>query len=337
MTAAPIPGVTPAGRRWAWVSAAVVSGAVLAVFLTQVDVAAVEALVAGANAPLLAMAFLGFLGESAAAALRLRELTPRPHPRRWRGFIAVTALHGIYLAVLPARLGDAAYAVLMHRRLALPPGGAVASLLYQRLCDLGVLALVLVTSGAVLVAGAAPSAAARLGVPLAALVGAGIAVAWLRFDRLLEIAAYWTHRRLGRRRRAAAWLCRTALQGRRWSAMLGGRARRLRVLAWTVLGWSAMLGGIAVLLRGLGLEIGIAEAVLVGVGYNLIGALPIHSIGGIGVGEVGLAGILVALGHPLETAVPVALLARLVLISAPFVVAGALLPLLVPRQLAGSA
>jgi uncharacterized membrane protein YbhN (UPF0104 family) len=64
----------------------------------------------------------------------------------------------------------------------------------------------------------------------------------------------------------------------------------------------------------MGLAFGFLESVFLFTGMMLIGILGVFTIAGIGVSEVGLAGLLVLTGYTLEEAIPIALVARLYLL-----------------------
>ena len=139
-------------------------------------------------------------------ALRWRLLLPRrPDGSRPRLSAATTALLIGYVgnATLPARLGEPIRAMVVARSERLPAGGALGSVVLERVVDTAVLAIV--GLGAAVAVGA-PSWIINLGA-VVALVGLGllIVLSTTGLDPFLVLADRLAARLPGRGRGAVAW------------------------------------------------------------------------------------------------------------------------------------
>lgn len=85
----------------------------------------------------------------------------------------------------------------------------------------------------------------------------------------------------------------------------------------TVARWFGNLGGIVAVLIALGLPVAPSEMLLVAATYNVLAVIPLHSVGGIGITDAGLAALLVFLGVGLPTAAAASLLIRAVVLVVP--------------------
>ena len=85
----------------------------------------------------------------------------------------------------------------------------------------------------------------------------------------------------------------------------------------TVARWFGNLGGIVAVLIALGLPVAPSEMLLVAATYNVLAVIPLHSVGGIGITDAGLAALLVFLGVGLPTAAAASLLMRAVVLVVP--------------------
>jgi uncharacterized membrane protein YbhN (UPF0104 family) len=107
------------------------------------------------------------------------------------------------------------------------------------------------------------------------------------------------------------------LQARRWAGDLGGPRAFLGLLSLTAFEWALNIAGIVLIVLALDVRLPLLTSAGVAAVVLVAGAVPIHTIGGIGVVEAGLTGALYIVGVPLEVAVGVALTARVVLFGVP--------------------
>ena len=249
--------------------------------------------------------------------------------RSWRWAYLLTATTGVpvralrvagpltvgYLAnaLLPARLGEVARSILVARREALPFGGVVASVVVERVLDLG----------ALLAIGVAAAGARNIGWNAFALVGvllAGLALAIWLAPRL----AGWAVRLVPGPVRApiADFLRGLGAIGPR----AAGAAIALSAVAW--LGDIALMWASA---RSLGFELSAEATVAIAVGAALGTALPAVS-GYIGTYEIGAVAIGSLAGTPPDVILAIAVIAHVlavvpVALLGAVVVAGTGLPL----------
>ena len=202
----------------------------------------------------------------------------------------------------------------MRRFLAQRSGPAIANLLVQRLFDLVVLSGVCLL--AVLALGGVGD---RTSLAIAAaIVFLLMAVLLMRLGLVLGVLARVLARRPGaRHRRLLGPLLHLLLQARGWYVRHLNGARVVRVGLLTLGKWICILGGFVLLARGLMLGLDVAEGVTAAAAYNFLAVLPLQTVGGFGLGEAGLTGVLVVFGLPLGLAAGASVVMRLTLIAVP--------------------
>ena len=226
----------------------------------------------------------------------------------------VTAWHAIWLIVLPLRLGEVAWVVVMQRAYGWNTATAVACAAVQRLLDLAVVAaFLLLTIPATfglhedrLPAFSALAVAVCL---LAIIVSATLHVQLRLLARLLVVGA---RRPRGRRRR----FLRHLNQARRWLEDVRHRRAMRRCIVPTVIIWTAVIAGYWILGQAVGLDLALAEFCFAAAGSNIVAAFPVPSVGGFGLLEAGFTGIVAWFGAPVGTAVLAALAIRLASMAA---------------------
>ena len=285
--------------------AATISLALFGLVAARLDAASLAAAAASFSWPLLAAGILLVAAAFLPDSLRLYLLAER------RGGYAtamrVSAWHGLWLIVLPLRLGEVAWVVAMRRAYGWNPATAVVCALVLRLLDLAVVAAVLLAAmPAVLGLGRDETpliAAAAVIVCGLALAGIATLRVWLRLVARLVIAT-------GRPRGWRLRMLRHLLQGRRWLNSVHHRRTMLLCLLPTALGWTGNFVGYWLLCQAVGLPVAVVEALFATAGSILLTSLPVQSIGGFGLLEAGLTGILAWLGAPADTAALAALAIR---------------------------
>ncbi len=219
-------------------------------------------------------------------------------------------------ALLPARLGEVARSILVARREAVGIGAVIASVVVERVLDLGaLLAIGVATAGAQNIGWNAFALAAAL------LVGLGVAI-WLA-----PVLAGFVSRVGPRAVRAPIADFLRGLAG------IGPRVAGI-VLALSAIAW---LGDIALMWasgRALGIELSAEAAIAIAVGAALGTAIPAAS-GYIGTYEIGAVAIGSLAGTPPETVLAIAVVAHVlavvpVALLGAAVVAGTGLPLTRP-------
>ncbi len=253
----------------------------------------------------LGLSFAAFCLGTAIRARRF-EVLSRPHSEKTVApYLRVTAIHQLLLMVLPFRMGELSYPVLMRRHLGRAVPHGVGDLVLVRLLDL-VLAGTCFGLGLL----ALPRLAAA-GNEM--LVIAGVVVALGSWGVLKLPPAIHLSRSLllGLSRVAPMSSPRSA---RRFMRELDHSIRRIgRKTLAVAAALSIALTAVGVvriyfLFAAFRLETGLlASALLLGAS-NLLGLIPLHGFGGLGPKQAGMAGILVLLGFASTTAASLTLL-----------------------------
>ena len=299
----------PAGRHRLWWAGACITLVLVGILLFSLDFGVFSAQLESLSWLwlLIALAFL-FL-EATLTAVRIRLFAPT---RPTLGAASeANAWYVILVLSLPARLGDVAAIVVFERYLGLKKGAALASIVAQRLFDVLSIALIFLLVGLAMVDDLGVEADARP-LAIAAVLVVLMAVIYLR--PLLTLAARLFHgdrRPVGRVRRM---LLKLILQARSWHHQFMNTPRALLALFVSLSKWVATMAGIAGVLMALHTDISTLQIWVASAVYNFTAIVPLHSIGGFGMGEVGLSAVLIGLGLTAGTAVGIALFLRLTLI-----------------------
>ena len=292
---------------WTWLVGGGVSLVLFALVAAQLDATALAA-ASGTFWLLFAAGVVLLVVEHCVSAVRMHwmvgGLGGLPAAMR------VTAWHGIWVAVLPMRLGELAYVAAIQHVYRWNFATALACVAAQRLLDVAVIAAVLLlTMPAVFGAYADQPASLALLATTAFLLAfapfAAIATAhiWLRWLSRCLVSGRAPH---GHRRR----LVRSLGRVRRWVADVQSRRVLRRCALLTVLSWTTMLAGFWLVSQAAGLRIPLSEFGFAAAASSLFGALPAPTIGGVGMLEAGFTGIATWLGAPAATAALAALAFR---------------------------
>lgn len=306
-----------ASTRWRWLLAILISAGLLLIVITQVDGRAMLETAKNADPWLLVGALLLLQIEGISTALRLRTFTEAralPTTQPAARYLQITADYVVLLAVLPARLGEVAGIGLLCRGTGLRAGTATVNLLVQRLFDVAVLAATFVLGTVFLRSHWTSPIGAGLGIALVVALVAALRWLWLPLGWLTTALRKFVDDRRGNRMRR---LTRMLLEARSWHRRGLDVARVRAGLAWTLSKWTAHLMAFALVLHALQLPVTLAESLLLGAAFNCLSVVPLQTIGGIGIGEAGLAGLLVLQGQTVATAASAAILVRAVLLIAP--------------------
>lgn len=288
--------------------AVVVSAATMALLLGFTDAAALGAAWQKVQPLPFALAALLFIVNLAIRAYRLALMAPAGAAAvpaaRW---VRLAAAHQAAFMLLPSGAGDAGFPVLATRLTGIGLFDSLRMLLMYRLQDLWVIAqfagigLLLVLAQDALPGWLAYAMAALAAASL--LWNAGLARATARIAGLVLRRLLLLVRRFPR---AAAAGMRFADELRLSTDGRHGVRASIAVAA----SWVAAAAGLWVVFAMCGIPLGTGETLLVLAGLNLVGALACFSIAGFGIGEGGLAGILMLLGYEPGDAIALALLAR---------------------------
>jgi glycosyltransferase 2 family protein len=308
-------------QTWIWrVGGVAVSVVALAIVVGSVDVAAAWTVLRGASLPVLVVALSVVALQVVIRGWRWRIVLP---PRRGAEPVpvgrAIAPLLVGYLgnAVFPARLGEPIRAVLIARREGLEPMAAFGATMLERLVDIVTLALIGFAAALTLAADwwiVAVGGVAGLG----GLVALGLLVT-LGATRLADLGARaLSHVGLtDRTRRLQGWARSFAAgvdRGRDLPRL--ARVLLLSTIAWVLDASIFWLVGLA-----LGIDLGIAGAVLVGAVAVLATAIP-AAPGYVGTFELAATVTAVALGVPQPEALALAVVVHVITVV-PLAIAGA--------------
>ena len=316
-TAVPIDG---SGRAWPRIlGAAAISAAILAVLLVMMPWPEVSRLWRHVS-PGGVLAAAMVLGLSyAAAGVRLLTMLPAGAPARLRDTIAASLWHGLAMAILPVRLGELALIDGLRRYAGVGAGSGLAVLLVQRIYDL---LLVSFSFGLGVVALLAGQSVLLLMVVVSVIVLIG--VAWF-LAPLLNRAARFTAGRSG-----AGWqrLHAQLTEAGAEALLLSNAARVPIVIAGTVLHWVMDFAALWLVFRAFDVALDPVALLFLAGGLAFVHAVPLPTIGGLGLAEGGLAGLLALTGVDPARAIGLGLSVRLTFLLLHGVVIAVTLPLI---------
>jgi uncharacterized membrane protein YbhN (UPF0104 family) len=265
-----------------------------------------------------------FVLEGLAAAARIQMFTPGDN--RYSTCLRVNAWYVLALIGLPARLGEVAGVFLFKKYLAQASGPAAVNVIAQRLMDVAVLGTAFFISGLFLSRIAGDGLVAVI-----VLLVVGASVAGLRYlPQLLAIIARLMLHFFGRRQLMA--VLRALLGARIWYRRRITLGRLIRGIAATLVRWLANFAGLVCILTAMELQLSGPELWVAAVSYNLLNIVPLHTVGGIGITDAGIAALLVWYGVPVATAAAASLLIRGAIIAFIVIFCGTILLLSRPSS-----
>ena len=231
---------------------------------------------------------------------------------RWLGGLRLIVYHNALNTLLPMRSGELSFPLLMKRYFAVDYAHSVPVLLWFRLLDLHTILLI---GGIVLLGNrwhwAATSIVALLWLPLPyiAFAARGALRAMVAKVPIRRVSAILVKALDGLPRTQSTFWRSWLLTWLNWVV-------KLVVLAWVLMQF---------------VDVGVAAALLGGIGGELSSVSPFHAPGGVGTYEAGIVAVLVPLGIAAKPALNAAVNAHLFVLGA--TVASAALALLIPRRI----
>ena len=193
---------------------------------------------------------------------------------RWHDCLKLILLNNVMNLLLPARTGEASFPVLLSRWFGINIARGAGTLLWLRLLDLGVLAvLAIAVLGRSFVPGLHPAL-------LAAVCLVGVVAPLLALPVQARVG-----RRLAGRDGKLAGLLRKVLDG------VPATASRVVVdvgLSWAA--WGLKLAALAIVFAQLA-DLALADALMGAIGGDLSTVLPVHAPGGFGTYEAGVVAL----------------------------------------------
>ena len=296
---------------------ALVSGALLAAVLSQLDLDDALARVRGADAGLLGWAALCSLLVLVARTLRFRALVTRAGVGP---VMASTAAQNAINRVAPFKLGELSLPFLLHRAAGEPPARTLVMLALVRLVEIWLLCLLLVAGIALWFGGREWQQMAVVGGVAAVATGLLLTFRWW------SGAALRVAERVGRRVGLDRFAAFDRVVQKLGEALDGGAGLSSGQKAAVVGGTLAVMGLqytlYGLLIASVGVEV---HPLQVAVGYTLAqvaGAVPVLSVGNLGTHETGWTLGFVWVGLALEDAVLTGIYTQLVTLGFAVVFAG---------------
>lgn len=247
------------------------------------------------------LAVLGYVLRAARLARVAGGVGVRASPLSW---FRITAIHTCAINIVPARAGEAALPMLLHRHCAMPLGRGLGLLVTIRLHDLAAMTALGLAAAVMLLRGSVTG-----GLALAALIIAG----WLGLLLLPRLVLPWTDR-------GPDWLARLAWPLRLLSHGLAG------AYALTLGAWAAKWASLAIIAAAVaGLE-PIQAAVAIGAA-EAAALSPIQGVAGAGTFEAAVGAALVFTGLGAAEALHAAVVLHLFLLGVSLLLAAIAAPL----------
>jgi uncharacterized protein (TIRG00374 family) len=315
-------------RLASFLGAATVSGGIVALLLAFMPWAETARLWRSLSPLAIAAPALALMVSYGVAGFRLQTMAPRGTALRLVDAVAVSLWHGLAMIVLPARLGELALIEAIRRYAGIGRGTGLAILLVQRIYDLILTSLAFAIGALALMLGDPP-------LLIVLVVAVLLLVALARsLDRLLgwgaRLIAGW---------HGSVWGRLHEMLVEAESAAASLTASRVPILiAGTVLFWATDFAALWLIFRAFGVVLDPFRLLFLAAGLAFVHALPLPTIGGLGVAESGLAGLLMALGFEAATAISIGVSVRLSLVALHGVVIAVMFAAIaVLRSVAGSA
>ncbi len=297
-----------------WYIGGIVSIALLLFVILQVDLDKIKYIFNTISWGIFLIAILVLLSEGFFTALRFKLFTPGNPPLI--KCLELTAWFIISLIILPARLGEIAVIILLKNNLGQSTGSSIMNVLTQRFIDL--LFLCSMSLAFVFL-----NQNFQHSLYLYLIIFTIMSLLFLslyKLDVLLGfIASLFFRQKIRPKHRLPRTFFRMSLQARIWYRFHMNNDIFTKAILVSLCKWISNVGGLALLLYSLNLPLGEVQLLLASTAYNFLAIIPLQTIGGLGISEAGLAGILVFFGLSMTFAASVSIMIRLVLISTPFI------------------
>ncbi len=222
-------------------------------------------------------------------------------------------LHVLLLTLLPARIGDICYPFLLKNNLSVEISAAVGNLFLIRLYDLMTIAVLFILSLVILQFDPAQSRQLFLVLVLSVACMALFIIFILFIRSRGDSPETEVTSKIGQ--------VSEFIQQVKRSISIYSQRQHIILSLLTVIRWLLACIVFLLIFQSLALDISAAESILVTTGINLSVLIPIQTMGGFGITEVVLSGILKSFGNTTGFAIAVALTARLVWITFPLLIA----------------
>lgn len=296
------------GQLYKWIRSSgvlwiVATPLVLIWAIWNVEITDLHGVLKGVSWPWLMVILLLFMGNFWMEVAWTAMLTPRVE--RVPTMTTIVGWQMLASSLLPGRAGDLVWIFLLRNRLRIPILRAAFLASFHRLQDL---AVVLALFSVALLLSEHPVFGHEI-----KILSSGLLIICL----IALLRTYWMLTVLGRLvvvlvdvfdARSTRWLAHQILKLRRWYRVGVRPGQVLLSAIVSIVRWlfivAALIAAIMMMLTGLG------DAGPIIMGYILVGSMPLHTIGGYGLGEISLASLLQTVGYPVAVAAAVALVLR---------------------------
>ncbi len=303
------------GRRASplmWGSAAAISLILLSIVLSQVDWHLFTEILQQTLAVFVITSVVLFLLEGVFTSLRFYVLTP--NDPRLSSCFQLTAWYVVLLILLPLRLGEVAVIFLMKKHLNQNTSPAIMNVLVQRLFDVMTLCVIFLIC--ILMFSSIFESKEITVIAAACLLALALILTIL--DKILAFLISPLLERKNSQNSILTKLLRALLQARIWYRHRLTLSKTLIALLLSLGKWLCNILGFVFLLEALQLPVDFTNSVVIAAAYNFLAIIPLQTIGGIGLSEMGLSGLLIFSGLSLSLAASSAILVRVVIIIIPF-------------------
>lgn len=296
-----------------WVTASIISLTLLALVVMKADLSEVQGMLKGLSFSALGFAIFFLFMEGIITALRIwlfagRKTCISPALR-------ANAWYVLLLVLLPARLGEVAAVVIFERYLGQKYGAAAMSIMTQRLYDV----IVLGTFFLIALLGIGVFLDTNTLMIIGAVLVAFSLFVLVKLDKILTITVLIFGKKNIRKSGISRKIGRLLLQARMYARHnLKGCDVPLALLL-SAGKWICNLGALVFLFQAIHLDLSFLQGIITAAAYNFLAIIPLQTIGGIGVGEAGLALILAGMGITASMAAGASLLIRFVILTFPFI------------------
>lgn len=227
----------------------------------------------------------------------------------------MTAWYVVFLILLPARLGEVAAVLLLKQYLNQNTSPALMNILVQRLFDVIILGSIFLIT----VIALSPITVSHQYNFIAIIIVTVVFIMLIWFDRLLAIPIkFIIYKKTRLENKWLRHITRMLLQARIWHRHRLTTLKSINTILLTIGKWTCNLGGFVFLLKALQLPLTTSNSVIIGAAYNFLAIIPVQTIGGFGISEAGLTGLLLLSGISLTLAASATILVRLFIIVMPF-------------------
>jgi len=280
--------------------------------LYQVDFSLLKNIINSISWPIFILAIFILLSEGYFTALRFKLFTPG-NPSI-KSCLEITSWFIVSLIILPARLGEIAVIVLLKNILNQSTGSSIMNVLSQRLID------VLFLCAMLLMFLLAINIFEQYIYIFIFIIIILLLLSLYKLDVLLGFIAYlFRSKKYYAKNNFLRNMFRMILQARIWHRFHLNNKIVSKAILISTCKWSCNIGGLSLLFYSLNVPLNDIQLLLVSTAYNILGAVPLQTIGGFGTSEAGLAGILMFFSLPIAFAASISITVRLVLITATFI------------------